>query len=88
VALAKCLRDLPDPQQAFARFEALRRPRVERIIKVAARINSNKTARPLTRVVRDAILPVILRLTTNSKQVNQQDHYHIDWTTPTSSTTA
>src|SRR5918995_318886 len=88
VVLAKCLRDLPDPQQAFARFEALRRPRVERIIKVAARINSNKTARPLTRVVRDAVLPVILRLTTNSKQVNQQYRYHIDWTTPTSSTTA
>jgi FAD-dependent urate hydroxylase len=88
VVLAKCLRDLPDPRQAFARFEALRRSRVERIIKVAARINSNKTARPLTRVVRDAILPVILRLTTNSKQVNQQYRYHIDWTTPTSSTTA
>jgi 2-polyprenyl-6-methoxyphenol hydroxylase-like FAD-dependent oxidoreductase len=88
VVVAKCLRDLPDPQQAFARFEALRRPRVERIIKVAARINSNKTARPLTRVFRDAILPVILRLTTNSKQVNQQYRYHIDWTTPTTSVTA
>jgi FAD-dependent urate hydroxylase len=88
VVLAKCLRDLPDPQQAFARFEALRRPRVERIIKVAARINSNKTARPLTRVVRDAVLPVILRLTTNNKQVNQQYRYHIDWDTPTSSAAA
>jgi FAD-dependent urate hydroxylase len=88
VVLAKCLRDLPDPQQAFARFEALRRPRVERIIKVAARINSNKTARPLTRVVRDAILPVILRITTNSKQVNQQYRYHIDWDTPISSAAA
>jgi FAD-dependent urate hydroxylase len=88
VVVAKCLRDLPDPQQAFARFEALRRPRVERIIKVAARINSNKTARPLTRVVRDAVLPVILRITTNSKQVNQQYRYHIDWTTPISPVTA
>jgi hypothetical protein len=39
-------------------------------------------------VVRDAILPVILRLTTNSKQVNQQYRYHIDWTTPTTSVTA
>jgi len=88
VVLAKCLRDLPDAQQAFARFEALRRPRVERIIKVAARINSNKTAGPVARVVRDAVLPVILRLTTNSKQVNQQYRYHIDWTTPTTSATA
>jgi FAD-dependent urate hydroxylase len=87
VVLAKCLRDLSDPQQAFARFEALRRPRVERIIKVAARINSNKTARPLTRVVRDAVLPVILRITTNSKQVNQQYRYHIDWDAPISPTT-
>jgi FAD-dependent urate hydroxylase len=88
VVVAKCLRDLPNPQQAFARFETLRRPRVERIIKVAARINSNKTARPLTRVVRDAILPVILRITTNSKQVNQQYRYHIDWDTPISSAAA
>jgi FAD-dependent urate hydroxylase len=88
VVLAKCLRDLPDAQQAFARFEALRRPRVERIIKVAARINSNKTAGPVARVVRDAVLPVILRLTANSKQVNQQYRYHIDWTTPTTSATA
>jgi FAD-dependent urate hydroxylase len=88
VVVAKCLRDLPDPQQAFARFEGLRRPRVERIIKVAARINSNKTAGPVTRLVRDAVLPVILGLTANSKQVNQQYRYHIDWKTPTSSTTA
>jgi 2-polyprenyl-6-methoxyphenol hydroxylase-like FAD-dependent oxidoreductase len=88
VVLAKCLRDLPDPQQAFARFEGLRRPRVERIIKVAARINSNKAPGPVARVFRDAVLPVILRLTTNSKQVNQQYRYHIDWDTPVSSTAA
>jgi FAD-dependent urate hydroxylase len=88
VVVAKCLRDLPDPQQAFARFEALRRPRVERIIKVAARINSSKAAGPVARVVRDALLPVILRLTTNSKQANQQYRYHIDWDTPVSSVTA
>jgi FAD-dependent urate hydroxylase len=61
---------------------------VERIIKVAARINSNKAPGPVAQVVRDAVLPVILRLTANTKQVNQQYRYHIDWTTPTSSTTA
>ncbi len=84
VVLAKCLRDLPDPQQAFARFEALRRPRVERIIKQAARVNSSKAAGPAARVVRDAVLPVILRLAANSKQVTQQYRYHIDWNTPVS----
>ena len=40
--LAKCLRDIPDYQQAFDTFVAERRPRVERIIKWAARINNNK----------------------------------------------
>jgi FAD-dependent urate hydroxylase len=88
VVVAKCLRDLPDAQQAFARFEALRRPRVERIIKVAARINSNKAPGPVARVVRDAVLPLILRLTTNSKQATQQYRYHIDWDTPVSSAAA
>ena len=79
VVLAKCLRDLPDPQQAFTRFEALRRPRVERIIKQAARINSNKAAGPVGRVFRDAILPLILKMATNSKRAKEAYEYHIDW---------
>jgi hypothetical protein len=33
IVLAKCLRDAPAVGAALARFEALRRPRVERIIK-------------------------------------------------------
>jgi len=82
VLLAKCLRDLPDVQRAFARFEALRRPRAERIIKQAARINSSKAAGPVARVFRDAMLPVILKMTANSKQVNEVYRYHIDWDGP------
>jgi FAD-dependent urate hydroxylase len=88
VVLAKCLRDMPDPQQGFARFETLRHPRVERIINVAAGINSNKAPGRVARVFRDAVLPLILKLTINSKQVNQQYRYHIDWDTPVSSNTA
>jgi 2-polyprenyl-6-methoxyphenol hydroxylase-like FAD-dependent oxidoreductase len=84
VVLAKCLRDLPDPQQAFTRFEALRRPRVERIIKQAARINSNKAAGPVGRVFRDAILPLILKMATNSKRAKEAYEYHIDWNAPIS----
>jgi len=83
VVLAKCLRDLSDPRQALARFEALRRPRVERIIKQAARINSNKAAGPVARTLRDAVLPVVLRMATNSKQLAELYAYHIDWDTPT-----
>jgi 2-polyprenyl-6-methoxyphenol hydroxylase-like FAD-dependent oxidoreductase len=86
VVLAKCLRDLPH-QQAFAAYERLRRARVERIAKVAARVNSSKAAGPAVRVVRDALLPAIMKLTANSKQVTQQFRYHIDWATPVSPVT-
>jgi FAD-dependent urate hydroxylase len=79
VVLTKCLRDLPSPQAAFARFEAARRPRVERIIKWAARINNSKAAGPVARVFRDAMLPMILTMTAASKAHRHIYDYHIDW---------
>ncbi|HEX6449786.1 MAG TPA: NAD(P)/FAD-dependent oxidoreductase [Trebonia sp.] len=82
VTLAQCLRDLPDHERAFARFETLRRPRVEQIVKAAARINNSKAAGPATRRVRDAILPLILKLAANSKQATRPFAHHIDWDTP------
>jgi len=86
VVLAKCLRDLPH-QEAFAAYERLRRARVEQIAKVAARVNSSKAAGPAVRVFRDALLPAIMKLTANSKQVTEQFRYHIDWDTPVSPVT-
>ncbi len=84
VMLAKCLRDLPDAPSAFARFESVRRPRVERIAKWAARMNRSKAPGPLGRVVRDAMLPVLLRVTADSKALRQTFDYHISWdATPT-----
>lgn len=79
VVLAKCLRDLPTPQAAFAHFVAERRPRVERIIKAAARVNNNKAAGPVGRVFRDAILPLILRLSLGSKELERTYGFSIDW---------
>jgi 2-polyprenyl-6-methoxyphenol hydroxylase-like FAD-dependent oxidoreductase len=81
VVLAKCLRDLPQ-SEAFATYERLRRARVERIAKVAARVNSSKAAGPIARVLRDTILPLVLKMATNSRQVNEQYRYHIDWDAP------
>lgn len=77
VQLARCLRDLPY-ERAFARYEELRRKRVERIIAAAARTNSNKAAGPVARVVRDRLMPVTMKLTTPEKATWQYDH-HIDW---------
>ena len=78
VVLAKCLRDLP-AAEALARFEALRRPRVERIVKAAARINNSKAAGPVGARLRDAMLPWILRLTAQGKAHRETYGYRIEW---------
>ncbi|BFV59245.1 FAD-dependent monooxygenase [Kitasatospora sp. CMC57] len=80
VELARCLRDLPLPQ-ALARYENLRRPRVERIIKETARTNARKAAGPVARVVRDALLPVVFKLTKPEKSA-WQFRYPIDFDAP------
>ncbi|SHN29825.1 FAD-dependent oxidoreductase [Actinacidiphila paucisporea] len=77
VELARCLRDLPY-DQAFSTYEQLRRPRVERIIKLGARTNGNKSAGPVGRVLRDLAMPVAMRLINPEKTAWQFDH-HIDW---------
>jgi FAD-dependent urate hydroxylase len=82
VVLARCLRDRPDPQSAFAAFEAARRPRVERIIKWAARINNSKAAGPVGRVIRDAMMPAVMRMTADSKAHREAYDYHLDWNGP------
>ncbi|MGW4379874.1 FAD-dependent oxidoreductase [Kitasatospora sp. NPDC004531] len=80
VELARCLRDLPLPA-ALARFEELRRPRVEQIIKQAERTNSSKAAGPVGRVLRDALLPVAMKLT-NQEKLSRPLHHRIDWPAP------
>lgn len=77
VELARCLRDLPY-DQAFAAYERLRRGRVERIIKMAARTNSDKAAGPFARVLRDLVMPIAMKLVKPEKMAWQFDHT-IDW---------
>src|SRR5918999_1335197 len=81
VVLAKCLRDLPDIQQAFAAYEQLRRERVERVVAQGARSSSGKAAGPIARVIRDLMLPMVLkRVASNSeKSLAWVYGYHIDW---------
>ncbi len=82
VVLAMCLRDIPDRHDALRRYERVRRPRVERIIKQAARINSNKTAGPVGQRLRDALLPLVMKAVANSKQSTAHYAFHLDWGTP------
>jgi 2-polyprenyl-6-methoxyphenol hydroxylase-like FAD-dependent oxidoreductase len=72
VELARCLRDLP-LDTALMAYEALRRPRVERIIKATARTNARKAAGPVSRVIRDAIMPPMFKLMKPEKNAWQFD---------------
>jgi 2-polyprenyl-6-methoxyphenol hydroxylase-like FAD-dependent oxidoreductase len=81
VQLARCLRDLPY-DAAFAEYERLRRERVERIIRMAARTNSDKAAGPVARILRDALMPVLMKLFANSEKWSWQFDYRIDWAEP------
>jgi FAD-dependent urate hydroxylase len=81
VVLAKCLRDLPDIKQALAAYEQLRRERVERVVAQGARSSSGKAAGPIARVLRDLMLPVILKRVASSgeKSLAWMYGYHVDW---------
>jgi 2-polyprenyl-6-methoxyphenol hydroxylase-like FAD-dependent oxidoreductase len=79
VALARCLRDLPTPAAALTRFEAERRRRTERIVKWAARISSSKAAGPAGRVVRDALMPVFMKMAASSPMMKEIYGYHLEW---------
>src|ERR687894_695646 len=79
VVLARCLRDLPDTRQAFAAYERLRRARVERIVAHGARTSNNKAAGPVGRVLRDLMMPLILKRVARGESLAWMHDYHIDW---------
>ena len=49
VELARCLRDLPSVEEAFAAYDAVRRTRVEKVVAAGARSSSSKTPGPVGR---------------------------------------
>ena len=77
IVLAQCLRDLPTGA-AFAAFERLRRPRVERVVKWAARMNQTKMPSSIGRVFRDAVMPILLKQFARQSQSWLFD-YAVDW---------
>ena len=79
IVLARCLRDMPDIRQAFAAYEKLRRGRVERIVAHGARTSNSKAAGPIGRVLRDLMMPAILKRVANGGSLAWMHDYHIDW---------
>jgi 2-polyprenyl-6-methoxyphenol hydroxylase-like FAD-dependent oxidoreductase len=83
VVLARCLRDLP-VDEALAAFEAQRRERVEAVVKAGKRGSSQKAAGPVGRVVRDALMPLMLRHVDRKGGVSPDwlHRHHIEWDAP------
>ncbi len=79
VVLSRCLRDLPDTRQAFAAYERLRRARVERIVAHGARTSNSKAAGPVVRVLRDLMMPLVLKRVARGGSLAWMHDYHIDW---------
>jgi FAD-dependent urate hydroxylase len=79
VVLSRCLRDLPDTRQAFAAYERLRRARVERIVAHGARTSNSKAAGPVAQVLRDLMMPLILKRVAGGASLAWMHDYHIAW---------
>jgi FAD-dependent urate hydroxylase len=81
--LARALRDVPELDHAFATYESARRARVEKIIAAAARINNDKAAGPVARVLRDLLVPVLTRTVLTPHRMFGPVHTHrIDFAAP------
>ncbi len=61
VVLAGSLRGAASVEDGLASYESRRRERVERIVRYGARSSSTKTAGPVARVFRDAMLRLVFR---------------------------
>jgi FAD-dependent urate hydroxylase len=78
VTLAKCLRDTNTVDEAFTRYETLRRKRVERVVAQGKRNGDGKSLGPVMRHV----LPLLFKLYKPSESsMNWLYGHHIDWDT-------
>ncbi len=79
VELARCLRDLPDHESAFAAYEQLRRRRVEKIAARGAKINHAKAPGPVAGKLMRLVMPAMFRLMDPEKSLGPEQRHEIDW---------
>jgi 2-polyprenyl-6-methoxyphenol hydroxylase-like FAD-dependent oxidoreductase len=80
VELARCVRDLANPREAFSAYEALRRPRVEKVAAYGARNNNSKVAGPVAKAVMKLVLPIAMKtVLTPEKMFRWMHGHHIEW---------
>lgn len=82
IQLARCLRDCADPATAFATYERIRRPRVERIAARGAKISHSKTVGPVMRRMMPVLMPLAGKLMKLEETMLREQSYVIDWDAP------
>jgi 2-polyprenyl-6-methoxyphenol hydroxylase-like FAD-dependent oxidoreductase len=82
VQLARCLRDLPSHTEAFAAYEQLRRPRVERIAAQGSKINHAKAPGPVAKTFMRALMPIMFHPAIIERTAGKSQRYRIDFDQP------
>lgn len=81
IVLAKCIRDYDSLTSAFEKFQEIRRPRVEKLIKTARKIgNSKSKSNPIAVFFRDVFLKHFIKF--EVKKVDWIYRYKEDWNEP------
>jgi 2-polyprenyl-6-methoxyphenol hydroxylase-like FAD-dependent oxidoreductase len=78
-ALAMCLRAEADHEAAFARYQAMRQPRADKVVDYARKINSQKRVSKSRAAVaiRDAMLPLFLKRAANDRSNDWLYNYRL-----------
>ena len=79
IQLARCLRDMSDVPSAFAAYEQLRRPRVEKIAARGARLSHAKAPGPVAQRMMRLMLPIMVATMNIEKTMTAEQSYTIDW---------
>ena len=78
-ALAMCLRAEADHEAAFARYQAMRQPRADKVVDYARKINSQKRVSKsrVAVAIRDAMLPLFLKRAANDRSNDWLYNYRL-----------
>ena len=78
IVLAKCMRDIPDTRKAFAKYQQIRKPRVEKMILMARKQGKFSTMQnPIMKWLRAKFLSYMLKR--GSSQIDEIYGYKVDW---------
>lgn len=83
LVLARCVRDVPHIEEAFAAFERLRKERAERVVKFGRTSGSNKvSSNAVARGIRDLVMPFVLRRFADARSLDWLYSYDVRWDAP------